>query len=162
MVQGDPLAFFITWTVYGTFLQGDERWWKSRKQGEQRPEPRLEQWRKERLKHSIVLLNDLQRTAVDREMSRLAEYRKWRLWARSVRSNHVHVVVSSPGYDGKKVRDQFKANCTRVLRETWIQFVDRPVWTTGGDWKCLNSEGEIEQAALYVSVAQDRKHLDEE
>ena len=31
MIQDDPLAYFITWTVYGTFLQGDERWWKARK-----------------------------------------------------------------------------------------------------------------------------------
>ena len=28
---------------------------------------------------------------------------------------------------------QMKANCTRVLRQTWSVFKDRPVWSVGGD-----------------------------
>ena len=60
-----------------------------------------------------------------------------------------------------RFRDQLKANCTRVLRERWPQFVDRPVWTTGGDWQCINSEDELEQVIVYVSEAQDRMQLDD-
>ena len=51
MNSDDPIAFFITWTVYGTHLQGDERGWRRRRKGDQQPQPRLAQWRRERLKH---------------------------------------------------------------------------------------------------------------
>ncbi|MFO0815355.1 MAG: hypothetical protein U0796_19240 [Gemmatales bacterium] len=27
MLQDDPLAYFITWTTYGTWMPGDERGW---------------------------------------------------------------------------------------------------------------------------------------
>ena len=158
--MGDPLAFFITWTVYGTFLQGDQRGWTKRRGGFQAAEPKLVQWRSDRLKHPIELLNENQRTVVETEIDRLAQFRGWKIWARSARSNHVHVVVTAVEYAGNKVRDQFKANCTRVLRERWSKFVDRPVWTTGGDWKCINDEDALEQIVVYVAQAQDRKHPD--
>lgn len=33
MNNDDPIAFFITWTVYGTFLQGDVRLEEATKRG---------------------------------------------------------------------------------------------------------------------------------
>ena len=68
--------------------------------------------------------------------------------------------VTAIGYKGSRVRDQFKANCTRVLREQWQEFDVRPVWTTGGDWQCINNQEELEQVIAYVSEAQDLMHLD--
>ena len=64
------------------------------------------------------------------------------------------------GYSGAKVRDQIKANCTRVIRESWPLFVDRPVWAVGGDWQCVNTLEELEQVILYAGEAQDRKGCD--
>ena len=90
------------------------------------------------------------------EITRLSEYRGWKLWVANPRSNHVHVVVSAREHSGKQVRDQMKANCTRVLRESFSEFVGRPVWTVGGDWKCVNSDEDLETAIRYVGEAQDR------
>jgi REP element-mobilizing transposase RayT len=160
MNNDDPIAFFITWTVYGTFLQGDERGWRKWGKGEQKPQPLLANWRSERLIHSIELLDTQQREAVKAEIKRLCEFRGWKLWAHDARTNHVHVVVAAAGFAGSKVRDQLKANCTRVLRKQWPVFVDRPVWTVGGDWQCINTEDELEQVILYVNEAQDRKERD--
>jgi hypothetical protein len=53
------------------------------------------------------------------------------------------------------VRDQLKANGTRGLREQWPAFCDRPVWTFGGDWECVNGEDDLEAVILYVRDAQD-------
>lgn len=156
MNTDEPVAFFITWTVYGTFLQGDERGWRKRRKGEQQPQPRMAEWRRERLKHSIELLGHEERMAVETEIARLSDFRGWHLWKCSARTNHVHVVVTATGFSGKKVRDQLKANCTRVLRERWDRFVDRPVWTTGGDWQCANTEDELDEVIRYVGEAQDR------
>lgn len=69
----------------------------------------------------------------------------------------MHVVVHADGCTGAKVRDQMKANSTRVLREHWPVFAERPVWTEGGDWQCINNENDLEQVIRYVSEAQDRK-----
>jgi REP element-mobilizing transposase RayT len=156
MNPDDPIAFFITWTVYGTHLQGDERGWKRRRKGEQRPQPRLAEWRRERLKHDVILLSDEHRTVVERECQKHCDHRGWRLWEVNARTNHVHVVVTAAGYPGKTVRDQLKANCTRGLREQWDVFNNRPVWTVGGDWECINNEDDFETVCLYVRDAQDR------
>jgi REP element-mobilizing transposase RayT len=156
MNPDEPLAFFITWTVYGTHLQGDERGWRRRRQGDQPPQPRLEQWHRERLNHDVILLSPDQRTIVETECRRHCDHRGWRLWEVNARSNHVHAVVTAPGCSGRTVRDQLKANCTRGLREHWAVFRDRPAWTVGGDWECVNSEDDLETVCAYVRDAQDR------
>ena len=156
MNSDDPIAFFITWTVYGTHLQGDPRGWRRRRKGEQTPQPRLAEWRRERLNHEVLLLSPEHRATIEDECRRHCEHRGWRLWEVNARSNHVHAVVSAPECSGKTVRDQLKANCTRGLREKWTVFRDRPVWTVGGDWECINSEDDLEEVCLYVREAQDR------
>jgi hypothetical protein len=157
MFADEPLAFFITWTVYGTHLQGDERGWRQRCRGERPPEPRLAEWRAARLKHDVLLLDLEQRAVVERQCERHCRHRGWHAWAVNARSTHVHVVVTAAGCSGTILRDQLKANATRGLREVWPQFVERPVWTVGGDWTCINSENDLEQVCLYVRDAQDRK-----
>jgi REP element-mobilizing transposase RayT len=155
MNNDEPIAYFITWTVYGTFLQGDERWWRRRRQGAQCPQPKLAQWRSARLKYPIALLDDAQQVVTEQEIQRHCEHRNWKLWAKSARTNHVHVVVTAPNYSGKQVRDQLKANCTRGLRELWANLRDRPVWTALGDWQCINTTDDLETVIMYVSEAQD-------
>ena len=152
----DPLAFFITWTVYGTHLQGDERGWRKWRQGEQQPKPKLAQWRQDQLSHPIILLSPEQRRIVEAECRRHSDHRSWRLWEVNARTNHVHVVVTAIDVSGKLVRDQLKANCTRGLREQNTVFRDRPVWSVGGDWQCVNNEDELATVCEYVRDAQDR------
>lgn len=160
MNNDETLAFFITWTVYGTHLQGHAAGWRKRRKGEQSPQPLLEQWRLDRLKYPILLLDSEQREVVENEIERHCAIRNWKIWAKSARSNHVHVVVTASGVRGSKVRDQLKANMTRGLREQWPQFRDRPVWTELGDWQCVNTENDLEDAIIYVSEAQDRKGIE--
>ena len=152
----DPLAFFITWTVYGIHLQGASTGWKKIGSGEQRPQPLLEQWHRERLNHPIVLLDADQRTAVEAEVQRHCQHRGWKLWACQARSNHVHTVITANLVSGRVVRDQLKANCTRGLRKRDSRFLDRPVWTVRGDWQCVNTDEDLEQAIQYAGEAQDR------
>lgn len=156
MTNDDPIGYFITWTVYGTFLQGDQRWWKNRREGSTPPQPLLEQWHRNRLNHDVILLSEEQREVVGAEIHRLSDFRGWRLWVANPRTNHVHMVVTASEHSGKQVRDQSKANCTRVLRERFPVYVGRPVWTVGGDWKCLNTDKELDDAIKYAGEAQDR------
>ncbi len=157
MNTDEPLGFFITWTVYGTHLQGDLRGWRQRRKGNQLPKPRLVEWRQDRLKHAIILLSVDQRAIVEQECQHHCDHRNWHLWAVNARTNHVHVVATAKGYSGKAVRDQLKANGTRGLRNQWIPFRERPVWTVGGDWECVNNEVDLESAIQYTTDGQDRK-----
>ena len=151
-----PLAYFITWTVYGTFLQGDSRWWRKKRAGSQAPQPRLEEWHRHRLKHDVILLSRVHRDSVNAAIEEHCSRRSWKLWIANARANHVHVVVSAFGYQGVKVRDQLKANCTRSLRDMDSQFTGRPVWTSKGDVKMLFTDDELESAIQYAGEAQDR------
>src|ERR1043165_6116471 len=129
----DPLAYFITWTVYGSHLQGDECGWRRWREGYQPPQPRLADWHRKRLKYEVMLLSPDERNVVEAECERHCRHRGWHLWAANARTSHVHVVVTADACSGKTVRDQLKANCTRGLRERWKQFCNRTVWTVGGD-----------------------------
>ena len=154
-MRDEPLAYFITWTVYGTFLHGDHRWWRQR--GELRaPRPRLERWHRDRLKYKVILLDEGHQQIVNAKIEEHCKVREWKLWKVNARSNHVHVVVTSPGYQGTTVRDQMKANGTGALRKHDTMFCDRPVWTTKGDVELVWTEDELERVIEYVSQAQDR------
>ena len=61
----DPITLFITWTTYGSWLPGDFRGWKHWKKGEQQPQPRLEDWCKDRMNEKPVVLDGKQRAAVE-------------------------------------------------------------------------------------------------
>ena len=137
-------------------MQGDARWWRKTNTGEQPPQPRLQQWHKDRLKHDIILLTDEHRNVVESEIVYHCKNRGWKLWVANARSNHIHVVVTAPGYPGDKVRDQLKANCTGGLRQNDKRFVDRPVWTTKGDVEHLENDDDLEAASAYAGEAQDR------
>ncbi|HYO24273.1 MAG TPA: hypothetical protein VEQ85_04925 [Lacipirellulaceae bacterium] len=124
------------------------------------PEPDLAAWRQRRLKHDVLVLGPAERAVVERECQRHCLHRGWHVWAINVRSTHVHVVATAAGCSGKTVRDQLKANGTRGLRESWPRFCDRPVWTAGGDWSCVNSEDELQPVCAYVRDAQDYRRAD--
>ena len=162
MNDGEPVGYFITWTVYGTFLQGDLRWWRKRNAGELSPQPLLEQWHPDRLNHDIILLSNEHRDVVKCEIENHCNQRNWKLWIANPRTNHVHIVVSALGYAGDTVRDQLKANCTRAIRGADDRFVGRPVWTTKGDVQYLRTEVDLELAMMYAGEAQDRMGLDYE
>jgi hypothetical protein len=77
MNTDEPLGYFITWTVYGSFLQGDERWWRKKRKGSQPPQPQLEQWHRDRLRHDVILLSDENREIVESEIRAHCEFRQW-------------------------------------------------------------------------------------
>ena len=76
-----------------------------------------------------------------------ARIRKQELHAVTARSNHVHLVVTANAAP-KKVRDQFKANAARVLRQPPNPVTNEKVWIRGGDIEVVRGD-----EAISVSVA---------
>ena len=151
----ERITYFITWTTYGTWLPGDARGWRKANQGPRPPQPLLKEWCRAHMGENPVLLNEAQRLRVEAVCRKHAEIRGWELHAVSARSNHVHVVVTADK-PLKIVRDQFKANATRVLREEPDPITNETVWTQGGDCEIVDGEDNLHGVVEYVTEAQDR------
>lgn len=132
---------------------GNSRGWRHRASGSQAAQRRLEGWHRSRLQHHVVLLNGEMRSFVEGAISEICGFRNWPLWALSVRSNHVHVVLSASEYNPEVVRDQLKAKATRKLRFGDSVWNNRPFWSAKGDIEFLDTEAELEQCVVCVSVA---------
>ena len=153
---GEPIAYFITWTTYGTWLPGDERGWRRKGSADiQPPDEFIEQVNRAEMKETEFMLSPHDREIVEETIHRHCEIRGWRLHAVSVRSNHVHVVVTAPGYQPETVRDQFKAWCTRKLKQK--HRTRQRFWTEGASCRWINHEDDLEAAIVYTNEAQDRK-----
>lgn len=153
--SGEPIAYFITWTCYGTWLPGDERgWW--RKGGDWQPANELfREMAAAEMKETQFLLSLHDRDIVEQTVAKHCDIRRWILHAVRARTNHVHVVVAAPGYKPETVRDQFKAWCTRKLKPGHRG--RERFWTEGGSRRWINHEDDLEAAIIYVNEAQDRK-----
>jgi hypothetical protein len=112
----DPLAFFITWPTYGTWLPGDERGWVEYHHGWQLPDPMLESACQSRMNEEQCVLTADQRAIVEAQVAETCRYRKWTLFAVSCRSNHLHILIGAIDTKPKKIRADVKAYCTRRLR----------------------------------------------
>src|SRR5271166_3497530 len=94
--QDDPLAFFLTWTTYGSWLPGDERGWVEKPGNIMSPDPERESEAAERMHDSEVLLDSEQRDLVERTVADHCRHRDWHLHAVNCRTQHVHVVATAP------------------------------------------------------------------
>lgn len=148
----DPLAYFLTWTTYGTWLPGDRRGWVSRDEGLQLPKPSRKLTALTRMAEEPCTLNDAQRAIVEMTIAEHCRIRGWELFAVNCRTNHVHVVVAADRAPDE-VMDQFKAWCTRRLKEQSDPSqgpVRQRWWTENGSKRYLNDATSLEDAVRYV------------
>lgn len=113
----DPLAFFLTWTTYGSWLPRDERGWVEKPGRFREPDAKREQSARECMTEPELTLDTQQRDIVEKTIADQCCIRGWHLHAVNCRTQHVHVVVTAPNRDPDDVMDQFKAWCTRHLKE---------------------------------------------
>ncbi|MEX1230703.1 MAG: transposase [Planctomycetaceae bacterium] len=154
----DPIAFFITWVTYGTWLPGDARGWIEYHRGWQLPDSVLEMEAAAVMTEDACRLTREQRIAVEDQISETCLHRGWLLHAVHCRSNHVHVVVTAGETKPKKIRSDIKAWATRCLR---INFDEQREnwWAERGSIRWLYDEMSLETAILYVLEAQERKRI---
>jgi REP element-mobilizing transposase RayT len=149
-----PLAYFISFRTYGTWLHGDKRGSIDRFHNRyQWPYiPQNEDWRKysqQRLKIEPFVLNARQRKAIEAAICETCNIRKWWLQAINVRTNHIHTVVSANRKAGL-VLNAFKANATRQLREGDLWPHRFSPWADKGSKRNLWNERSVARAIDYV------------
>ena len=127
----EPLADFLTWPTYGTWLPGDERGWVEYRHGWQLPDPARKREAQARLTEDACLLDQDQRRLVELTIADHCRVRGWTLYTVNCRSNHVHVIAA--------------------IRQNW--------WAERGSALYVNDEEGLEAVIHYVREAQD--HADQ-
>ncbi len=153
------IAFFATWTVYGTWLPGDKRGWF--KNGRlQHPDLLVHLHSRLRMTENTVTLNPSQRQLVESTILDHCTRRNWLLHACNCRTNHVHAVVTAPGRDINIPREQFKAWCTRKLNEQSAPSHRREHWWTERGWdEFVDDPKSLETVISYIRDCQDQSRI---
>src|SRR6185295_18985677 len=149
-----PLAYFISFRTYGTWLHGDKRGSIDRFHNHYR-EPYLPQnnvWQRhnrKQLKTEPFILGARERGSVKKAIRENCNIRQWHLHALNVRTNHVHTVVTADRKPGL-VLNAFKANATRHLREEQLWRHQFSPWADKGSKRLLWNERSVANAINYV------------
>ena len=114
--SGAPLAYFISFRCYGTWLHGDERGSVDLSHNIYRtpmlpPDEHRRSEMRSRMKREPVELTASRRVAVEEGVRENCDNRGWVLRAINVRTNHVHSVLTSGGKP-EPVMNALKANAT--------------------------------------------------
>ena len=157
--QTQPLAYFITFRCYGTWLPGDARGWtdrpvQSRDLSLRSTHPVLHSMAQATMSQEAFVLEQAHREAVDAAIRDVSAHRGWTLHALNVRTNHVHLVVSA-GLTPEQVMTSLKAWSTRRLRETGLIADGFKPWSRHGSTRYLWRGDQVEAACCYVLDAQD-------
>lgn len=150
-----PLGYLITILTYGTWLPGDERGSIDRYHNTFRgprvePNAVLEQQHRKKLKSEPLILNSIQRTAVEDAIREVCDYRSWVLHAINVRTNHAHTVVSTGDRNPERILNAFKVYGTRKLRQRSVWSYAHSPWADKGSERWLWTGESIWYACDYV------------
>lgn len=153
-----PLAYFITFTAYGTWLHGDMRTWVDREHNEFGTErlahdPLVHHVQKQSLKHPKVKLTPAMIKQVLAAVAEVCRYREWKLVSANVRTNHVHVLAMANA-EAEKLLGDFKRYATRRLRREKLMPADRPVWTDGGSTIYVWDQPSLDRIDRYIRYDQ--------
>jgi REP element-mobilizing transposase RayT len=156
--MNQPLAFFITFRTYGTWLHGDDRGSMDREHngyGEAPipPNVALREWERGRLTHPVVVLGDEERTVVGHAIAAACGQREWKLLALNVRTNHVHVIVTAP-HKPELALNYLKSRATLALRTADLAPPGAKVWSRHGSTRYLWTADQIEEKCAYVLEGQ--------
>ena len=152
--QPDPLAFFLTWTTYGSWMPGDARGWADDRGAIREPNARLARVAAGLMRGTSVVLTCAQRDTVERVIHEHCDFRGWTLHAATCRTTHVHVVVTAAERTPDEVLGSLKARCSRQLSHrakgprTW--------WTRGGSRRRIYDTRSLENVVMYVVECQDK------
>ena len=140
----------ITWTTYGTWLQGDEKGYV--KNGKKLPSnPSLEKANIKSMIKNNVRLTKKQREIVRAAIMNDSKKNKEKILALAVFSNHVHIVLGYTGTAVEKSVGRFK-NAARVALQK-EGFVGR-VWTRGFDKRYCFDNKSLTNRIDYVQKHQ--------
>ncbi len=149
-----PLAYFLTFSAYGTRLHGDERGTVDRDHNTpfEPPLPSSPAWveaARARMKGRPAYFDEPARKIIERSFAETCSYRGWQLLAVHCRTNHVHAVASAMR-PPEGVMHDLKTYATRALRAAGRFEPRQPVWASHGSTRYLWNEHDVSAACTYT------------
>jgi REP element-mobilizing transposase RayT len=149
----EPLAYHLTWTCYGQWLQGDARGYVDRQHrtpGEPYPSANLAHYTASanRMSEEPCWLSDPQRCTAEAAVREAASHRSWPIHALNPQPDHVHVVIEARGVTGKRAREALKSWATMQLNRRHGRRLHW--WTSGGKVELVLDARHLAQVVEYV------------
>jgi REP element-mobilizing transposase RayT len=153
-----PLAYFLTFTCYGTWLHGDAIMSVNVSHNKigmpYLPANGLqEKSAGNRMRELPYFLGASQRKIILQTIREVCDYRHWSLLAAHIRTNHAHVVMhalASP----ESILNSFKTYCSRKLNQSNVEPFRNRRWTRHGSTRYLWKEEQVETCIRYVVYEQ--------
>jgi REP element-mobilizing transposase RayT len=150
------LAYFITFSTYGTWLHGTSRGKGSVDRDHSQygaefvePDALREAQSRGKLAQEPYTMNAPQREIVRDAIAGLCHEKGWQLLAVHVRTNHVHVVVRVDRDPGRTMSDM-KARASRALTRAGFDDANRNRWTRHGSTLHLFDEAIVADKIDYT------------
>jgi REP element-mobilizing transposase RayT len=149
-----PMAYFITFTTYGTWLHGQSPGSVDEDHNTVGtpfavPSPKRRSAIREQMTQQPYHLDSARRDLVRDAIVEECRFRGWTLHALHVRSNHVHLVVTADR-EPEFVLRACKANASKRLNLAGYENAERKRWTTHGSTRYLWNEQAVADKIRYT------------
>ena len=146
MVMRQPIAYMLTWTTYGSWLQGDKRGYV--KDGLILPENKaLNRANRANMASAPVTLTHRQRRIAEDALRTEADTLGQEIYAVALGKNHLHLVVNSNGLDAGRSASHYK-NAARLAIQA-DGFCGR-LWTSGFSKRYCFDQRQLQVLIGYV------------
>jgi len=148
------IGYMITFTTYGTWLQGDKRGYTE--DGEElEPNHLLEEANKQLLTKESVVLTKKQRNMIEEAIYAKAEEIGQKIFALSVCSNHTHIVIDYTTKDLGLIARYYKMAGQTALRKDGFE---GRLWAKGFDKRFCFNYGSLKRRINYVNEHNDPRN----
>jgi len=149
-----PIAYFLTFTVRGSWRHGDSRGSWKRNGRFVAPDSNINAMPNKNPSHYF---SEEECLIIENALKEVCTERQWTLHEKSVLSNHVHVVVTAQDISPESVMKLFKAKATMRLRESGFVGTEEKIWTQHGSTKYLFDERAFQTVCEYVRTQPEQK-----
>ena len=141
------VGYMLTWTIYGSWLPGDERGYLE--DGRILPgNLKILERNRKRQKASTVKLNEAEKEIVHKTILSEAERIGHKIKALAVYTNHVHLVASPHSESIEDTVGRYKSLTTSAL---WQHGRKGRIWTKGYDKRFCFTEEDLTARIKYVN-----------
>lgn len=144
--MGKMVGYMVTWTTYGTWLQGDKRGYV--RDGRILPaDAGLEAANRKLQKSGSVRLTPIQKKVVEEAVLKEAKRIGQEILALAVCSNHIHLVANKGNESIENAVSRYKNVSSSALKKTGLT---KRIWTRGFDKRFCFSDEHLEQKIKYA------------
>ncbi len=147
------IGYMITWTTYGSWLQGDKRGYVY-KGNVLAEDGNLKQVNRKNLRHKPIKLNKKQKEVVKSAIIKESRKLNQKIFAIAVCTNHIHLIVENVDEMVGTIAGEYKRAATKMLRKDGL---GRKVWTKGYDKRFISDETKLRNMIEYVNRHNEKR-----